>query len=532
MDALREENARLKKRVKAKDIVGKENEKKENSLHHPFFAKMKKKKWKALTQDQYDSSIDAYEHVIFYITQVSLYSIDDAIMCKAFALTLKFAMSHHHHLTSFALLNIRQNKGEPLKIFNERFNKVALKIKNLNPKVVLYYMLKTMSMKELKPKAAKFMRLEEVKERNAVDRDSSQKGVSWQREPRFTQFLRYTSLNPPRSQVLEQKVPKLPKDDMNKYCRYHCNNGHTINECATLKDKRFVRCNDKVSSHSSYRRFDDRRDDKEGHNQHHIWKVYGGWILSLGQEETSQGIIVSECDIPKLSMQEDATKPRPYQFSSLSEDIITIHDDQKTVRDSIIRDYLDPEIGNDERIEPKGKQDISLCKKIEVDPRVAYHMLSIFSEPRLVSQKNRKLGKDRRQTAKAKTEKLLQACFIKEARYTTWLDNVFIVKKVDEKWQMCTCPKDAYPLPNIDRLVDGMTDHNVLRFLEIPMVEARKLKTTFIMEVANFYYKIMPFGLKNARATYSRYNQIPMVEAERPKTAFIVKPMKNMHLNK
>lgn len=64
------------------------------------------------------------------------------------------------------------------------------------------------------------------------------------------------------------------------------------------------------------------------------------------------------------------------------------------------------------------------------------------------------------------------------------------------------------------------------------MVEAGKFKTTFIMEVANYYYKVMPFGLKNARATYSRYNQIPMVEAERPKTTFIVKPMKNMHLNK
>ena len=49
-----------------------------------------------------------------------------------------------------------------------------------------------------------------------------------------------------------------------------------------------------------------------------------------------------------------------------------------------------------------------------------------------------------------------------------------MVKKANDKWQMCidytnlnrACPKDAYPLPSIDKLVDGMSGFQVLSFLD------------------------------------------------------------------
>ena len=51
-----------------------------------------------------------------------------------------------------------------------------------------------------------------------------------------------------------------------------------------------------------------------------------------------------------------------------------------------------------------------------------------------------------------------------------------MVKKANRKWHMCTdsdyadlnkaCPKDAYPLPNIDKLMDGASDIQLLRFLD------------------------------------------------------------------
>nr|KYP62111.1 Transposon Ty3-I Gag-Pol polyprotein [Cajanus cajan] len=73
------------------------------------------------------------------------------------------------------------------------------------------------------------------------------------------------------------------------------------------------------------------------------------------------------------------------------------------------------------------------------------------------------------------------------------------------------CPKDAYPLPSIDRLVDGASGHALLSFLDayssynqIMMYPPDKENTTFITDQANFCYRVMPFGLKNARATYQR----------------------------
>jgi len=154
-----------------------------------------------------------------------------------------------------------------------------------------------------------------------------------------------------------------------------------------------------------------------------------------------------------------------------------------------------------------------------VDPQVVSHKLSIYKEACYVSQKKRKLGEERRQAAKVEADKLLSAGFIEEAQYTTWLSNVVLVKKANGKWRMCVdytnlnkaCPRDAYPLPNIDRLVDGAAGNKVLSFLDaysgynqIPMATANMHKTAFITDDANYFYRVMPFGLKNARATYQR----------------------------
>ena len=74
-----------------------------------------------------------------------------------------------------------------------------------------------------------------------------------------------------------------------------------------------------------------------------------------------------------------------------------------------------------------------------------------------------------------------------------------------------TCPKDSFPLPSIDRLVDASTDHCVLSFMDafssynqIMMNPSDQEKTAFITEEGLYCYKVMSFGLKNAGATYQR----------------------------
>ena len=92
-----------------------------------------------------------------------------------------------------------------------------------------------------------------------------------------------------------------------------------------------------------------------------------------------------------------------------------------------------------------------------VDPQVVVHKLSIYKEARYVSQKKRKLGEERRLAAKVEVDKLLNACFIKEAHCTTWLSNVVLVKKVNGKWRMCVdytdlnkaCLETLIPYPTL-----------------------------------------------------------------------------------
>jgi len=154
-----------------------------------------------------------------------------------------------------------------------------------------------------------------------------------------------------------------------------------------------------------------------------------------------------------------------------------------------------------------------------IHPDIISHKLAIFKEARPVAQKKRKMGEERRQAVEEEVKKLVGAGFMKEIKYTTWLANVVMVKKASGKWRMCTdftdlnkvCLKDAYPLPSIDRRVDGASGHNFLSFLDaysgynqIPMYGPDRPKMTFIIDRANYCYEVVPFGLKNAKATYQR----------------------------
>ena len=90
------------------------------------------------------------------------------------------------------------------------------------------------------------------------------------------------------------------------------------------------------------------------------------------------------------------------------------------------------------------------------------------------------------------------------------------MKKANGKWRMCVdftdlnkaCPKDSYPLPNIDALVDSASGYKMLSFLDafsgynqIKMHPRDECKTAFMTETCSYCYKVMPFGLKNAGAT-------------------------------
>ena len=94
-----------------------------------------------------------------------------------------------------------------------------------------------------------------------------------------------------------------------------------------------------------------------------------------------------------------------------------------------------------------------------------------------------------------------------------------MVKKLNSKRRMCvnftdlnkTCPKDSFPLPRIDQLVDSTAGYKLLTFMDacsgynqIVIDEDDQEKTSFITSRGLFCYRVMPFRLKSARAIYQR----------------------------
>ncbi|RDX66416.1 hypothetical protein CR513_54818, partial [Mucuna pruriens] len=120
---------------------------------------------------------------------------------------------------------------------------------------------------------------------------------------------------------------------------------------------------------------------------------------------------------------------------------------------------------------------------------------------------------------KEEVEKQWNVDFLAVAEYPQWVAHIVSVPKKDGKVRMCidykdlnrASPKDNFPLPHIDMLVDNTAQHAFYSFMDgfsgynqIRMEIEDREKTTFITTWETFCYKVMPLGLKNARATYQR----------------------------
>ena len=106
-------------------------------------------------------------------------------------------------------------------------------------------------------------------------------------------------------------------------------------------------------------------------------------------------------------------------------------------------------------------------------------------------------------------QKLLAAGFIKPIQHPRWLSNIVPVKKKNGQIRCCvdfrnlnkTCPKDEFPLPNMDLLIDPAAGNALFSFMDgfsgynqIKMAPKDVEKTAFRTPMGNFYYTVMPFG--------------------------------------
>ena len=146
------------------------------------------------------------------------------------------------------------------------------------------------------------------------------------------------------------------------------------------------------------------------------------------------------------------------------------------------------------------------------------HHLVVYPHARPVKQKVRKQDLERQEFITEETRKLEAAGLVRGVLHPTWLANLVVVCKANGKWRLCidytyinkACPKDPFPLPHIDQIVDSTAGSDLVSFLDansgyhqIFMMKEDEEKTTFITPCGTYCFVRMPFGLKSAGSTFA-----------------------------
>src|SRR3954467_13212871 len=156
------------------------------------------------------------------------------------------------------------------------------------------------------------------------------------------------------------------------------------------------------------------------------------------------------------------------------------------------------------------------------------HALHIYANTKPVKRALRRFSEPKRKAIEEEVNRLLEAKFIRETKKATWVENPVLVPKKDTNvLHMCVdygpinkhCPKDHFPLPRMNQIIDSTAGCDLLSFIDaysgynqIRMKEEDEEYASFITPYGVFSYKTMPFGLKNASATYQRMMQACLKE--------------------
>ena len=153
-----------------------------------------------------------------------------------------------------------------------------------------------------------------------------------------------------------------------------------------------------------------------------------------------------------------------------------------------------------------------------VPREVIEHDLAVCPHAWPVKQKVRKQALERQEFITEEIRKLEAAGLVRGVLHPTWLANPVVVRKANGKWRLCieyidinkACPKDPFPLPRIDQIIDSTAGCDLLSFLDaysgyhqIFMMKEEEEKTAFITPCGSYCFVRMPFGLKSAGSTFA-----------------------------
>jgi hypothetical protein len=144
-------------------------------------------------------------------------------------------------------------------------------------------------------------------------------------------------------------------------------------------------------------------------------------------------------------------------------------------------------------------------------PAIVVHEIKTYPDAKPVRQRLRQIHPRKAAAIKAEVEKLLKAGFIYPIPLTDWVSNIVPVNKKQGTIRICidyrdinrACPKDNYPTPYIDQIIDDCAGSEMFSFMDgfsgynqINILPADQPKTAFICPWGTFAYCKLPFGLK------------------------------------
>jgi hypothetical protein len=155
----------------------------------------------------------------------------------------------------------------------------------------------------------------------------------------------------------------------------------------------------------------------------------------------------------------------------------------------------------------------------DLDPSIVEHHIATWPDVSPVRQKKHPLHPFKAATIKAEVDKLRIVGFIYPIVYTSWVSNPDPVNKNQGTIRVCTdfcdlnhyCPKENFPTPFIDQIIDECASQESLSFMDgfssynkIQIHLVDQYKTAFTTPWGTFSYRVMPFVLKNVGVTFQQ----------------------------
>ncbi|MBN3289911.1 POL2 protein, partial [Polypterus senegalus] len=178
-----------------------------------------------------------------------------------------------------------------------------------------------------------------------------------------------------------------------------------------------------------------------------------------------------------------------------------------------------------EELTPKQRQELAQTLRAipevvsESPGRTALIEHDIVTEPGvIVRERPYRLPEAKRAEVELEVKRMLDMDIIEES-HSPWSSPIVLVSKPDGSWRFCNDFRrlnqiskfDAYPMPRIDDLLERLGTARYLTTLDmtkgywqIPLTASAKEKTAFSTPSGHWQYKVLPFGLHGAPATFQR----------------------------